>query len=266
MAGTDDDDSTFPLLRDEWALFLGAAGRSEKLAIKLVEQYLGKGERDRDGRIRYKIWMYEAFPGGMTPSPYDGEFWHSYPERGVCCTIEPWHSSAHWTGPVSASWKEFDGRQTADYQVFGIRPNHEIVVAFLQDIGMLPEQPSAKQESPSPLAPEAPCPPSSVAVQVSHGEAPAAPGWDPQADWTVETVMLNLGIRGWKQKAIIEAVSELPKQLKRYRTKSIPTILDHSSAADLHRAVEEVGKRGSPDSCEKFLKAWKTWRAKAMRP
>jgi hypothetical protein len=156
MAQTGDDDTTFRLLRDEYPLFLKAAGQSEKLATKLVQRFLEGGERDRfDGRLRYKIWRHEAFSGGLEPKSSDGDFWCSYPERGVYCTIEPWNSSAHWTGPTSARWKEFDGRQIAEHQVFGIRLNHEIVVEFLQSAGMLPEQPS---EQPSELASATPTP------------------------------------------------------------------------------------------------------------
>jgi hypothetical protein len=141
MAETDDDDTTFPLLRDEYPLFLKAAGQSEKFATKLVEQFLGGGERDHfDGRLCYKLWLQESFPGGLEPSPYDGEFWHSYPERGITCIIEPWNSSALWTGPTSAWWKEFDGRQTAEHRIFGIRPNHDKVVEFLQSAGLLPRE------------------------------------------------------------------------------------------------------------------------------
>src|SRR5262249_54751088 len=76
--------------------------------------------------------------------------------------------------------------------------------------------------------------------------------WDPRSEWSVERVMQELGIRGPRQKAIAEAVPELPKRLKRYRGKTIPEILDNIRAADLFRVVE----RGSPDSCEKFLNAW----------
>jgi hypothetical protein len=154
MAETGDDDSTFRLLRDEYPLFLKAAGQSEKLATKMVERFLAEGERDCDGRIRYKLWLTEAFPGGLTPSPYDGAFWCSYPERGICCTIEPWHSSARWTGPASAEWKAFDKRQAADYQIFGIRLNHAIVLEFLESVGVPLERPSEPaSSSPSPASP-----------------------------------------------------------------------------------------------------------------
>jgi hypothetical protein len=159
MAGTGDDNSTddFRLLCDEYAFFLTLTKSSEEFAMKLVERFLGEGDRDRDGGIRYKLWMVEALPGGLTPSPYDGAFWHSDPERGIHCTIKPWDSSARWTGPASAKWKEFDGRQTADYQVSGIRLNHNLVLEFLQSAGFLPEQPSKPAPSaPKPQAKSAP--------------------------------------------------------------------------------------------------------------
>jgi len=136
MAGRNDDSSTFRLLCDEYALFLRLTGSSDKLADKLVRRFLEEGERDHAGRIRYKIWEIEALPGGLTPGPYDGAFWRSDPGRGINCTIEPWNSSARWTGPVSARWKEFDGREVADYQVSGIRLNHDIVLEFLESAGL----------------------------------------------------------------------------------------------------------------------------------
>jgi hypothetical protein len=165
MAETGDDDTTFRLLRDEYPLFLKAAGQSETLATKFVEKFLTGGERDSfDGRTRYKIWMQEMLPGGLEPSPYDGDFWRSYSERGIACIIEPWNSSAHRTGPTSAKWKEFDGRQTAECRIFGIRVNHEIVVEFLQSAGMLSEQPSASEQISS----------SSVTAQADHEEGGAS--------------------------------------------------------------------------------------------
>jgi hypothetical protein len=163
MAGRNDDSSTFRLLCDEYALFLRLTGSSDKLADKLVRRFLEEGERDHAGRIRYKIWEIEALPGGLTPGPYDGAFWRSDPGRGINCTIEPWNSSARWTGPVSARWKEFDGREVADYQVSGIRLNHDIVLEFLENAGLPsgqtePREPSTAQqeleETPEPEPPE----------------------------------------------------------------------------------------------------------------
>jgi hypothetical protein len=138
MTQADGDDTTFRLLADEWAFTLKLTRASEPYAMKVVEQFLQKGERDHDGRIRYKIWTYEALPGGLEPSPYDGAFWWSDPERGIRCDIKSWDSSACRTGPASAWWKEFDGRQTSDYRTVGIRFNHDIYVEFLWSIGLLP--------------------------------------------------------------------------------------------------------------------------------
>jgi hypothetical protein len=162
MAGTSDT-SIFVLLADAYRLFLERAGRSEKLANKLVQRFLEEGERDRDGRIRYKIWLVEAVPGGTAPSPYSGDFWRSYPERGISCVIEPWHSSACWTGPASPAWRAVHGREVSSYQVAGIRLNHEAVLEFLESAGLPaksaqpgePGEPSAvPQEQPAPPPPE----------------------------------------------------------------------------------------------------------------
>jgi len=82
--------------------------------------------------------------------------------------------------------------------------------------------------------------------------------WDPRTEWSVETVFRELGIRGWRQRDIIEAVANLPKS-RRYRGKTIPEILDGITAADLNRAVMEEDKP-IEDSCGRFLKAWKARR------
>ena len=164
MAGTPDDDitpSVFRLLCDEYALFLRRTGSSKSFADRLVEKYLEEGERDRDGRIRYKILEVHALPGGLTPSPYHGDFWRSYPERGIKCVIKPWDSEARWTGPASSAWKEFDGREVADYRVIGIRLNHDIVLEFLESAGLHERTQFDESEigSTQPLPPESPPPP-----------------------------------------------------------------------------------------------------------
>ena len=95
--------------------------------------------------------------------------------------------------------------------------------------------------------------------------APMASEWDPQLEWSVERVMQELKIKGWRQRGIIGAVENLPKsklpKLKRYRGKTIPEILDGITGAALNRAVIEQGKPSSEDSCRKFLKAWKARRS-----
>src|SRR5262245_17258781 len=103
-----------------------------------------------------------------------------------------------------------------------------------------------RQARPRPAEPE-PALPSTLAVSEPAQSslevpAPVSPPpqeptpilkWDPQSEWSVERAMQELGISEShrKQKAIAEAVSQLPQQ-KRYRAKSIPEILDTISAAD----------------------------------
>jgi hypothetical protein len=86
--------------------------------------------------------------------------------------------------------------------------------------------------------------------------------WDPCSDWSVETVVQNLGLAGRRQRtameAIVEACLRLPER-PRHKGKGLPEILDSISAAELHRTV---AASASADSCEKFLAAWKAWRAK----
>jgi hypothetical protein len=249
-----------------WVEYQFAAGltHSEPLAARLVNRFLEEGEVDRDGRRRYKIWEIEALPGGVTPSPYDGAFWRSDHARGIHCEINHRNSSARWTGPVSAEWRAFDGRQTAQCDVGMIRLNHALFVEFLQSAGV-PFPPELGAEL-APPAPSSSMPVSEKAAEASSAASEALPAseWDPQSDWTVESVMLNLEIGGsaWAQKEVIEAVAEMPTKLKRYRGKSIPEILDNIKAAVLRRALEEMGCKPSPDSCERLVNAWKAWRVK----
>ena len=169
MAGTSDDFSTeeFRLLQDEYRLAVRLVG--EKLAVKLVQRFLEEGELDRDGRVRYKIWMIEALPGGLTPSPYDGAFWRSDPERGIHCEIDHQNSSACWTGPASAEWKAFDGRQNAKHDVSMIRLCHELYMEFLHSAGALPERAQSGEPSTSEGRPAAQSAPES-----SSGLTPAS--------------------------------------------------------------------------------------------
>jgi hypothetical protein len=162
VAGTDDNDSTFDdkwatfrLLCDEYAFFVELT-KSEKLAAKLVRRFLEDGERDRDGRLRYRIYEIEALPGGITPSPYDGSFWCSDPDRGIHCEIDCTNSSARWTGPASAEWQTFNGRRTAEYNVTMIRLSHGAVLDFLQGVGLLPQPPAQPSELLAQSAPQSP--------------------------------------------------------------------------------------------------------------
>ena len=150
MAETEGDRSIWRLLADEHAFFAELA-KSEKLADELVRSFLEEGEIDRDGRVRYRVWQIRALPGGA-PSPYDGAFWQSAPERGVRCEIDHRNSSAHWTGPASAEWKA-SGRKTAEYQAMMIRLNHLVVLDFLMGVGLLPlPEQSASEPAMEPAA------------------------------------------------------------------------------------------------------------------
>jgi hypothetical protein len=155
MAGTADDNSTdeFRLLSEELSFVTSVTDKSEKLAKELLQSFLEEGERDRDGRIRYRIWQIEALPAGA-PSPYEGCFWRSDAERGIRCKIDYKNSSAHWTGPASAE----SGRQTAEYRVKMIRLRHSAVVDFLRGVGLLPlaESEAAAEVTPVPTVEAAP--------------------------------------------------------------------------------------------------------------
>ena len=144
MAGSDDDHSIWRLLADEHAFILGLINNAEKLADELVRSFLEEGEIDRDGCVRYRIWQIRALPGGA-PSPYDGAFWQSDPERAVHCEIDPRNSSACCTGPASAEWKAF-GRENRRVSGGDDPLNHLVVLDFLMGVGLLPltEQPASE--------------------------------------------------------------------------------------------------------------------------
>jgi hypothetical protein len=70
MAGeTADDNSSIDwrLLFDEWRLTYERT-KSEELADLLVRRYLEEGERNREGRLRYRIYEISSVPGGVPRS------------------------------------------------------------------------------------------------------------------------------------------------------------------------------------------------------
>jgi hypothetical protein len=133
-----------------------------------------------------------------------------------------------------------------------IKFHHEDVVRRCRELGLLPAAPQVAPPEPVPSAPV-----------IAETPAALTPRWDPQSEWSIETVMLNLEIdeRAWAQRAIIEAMPRL-LGLSKNKGRSIPKILDTIRAAALHRDIEAGGGNTSRDSCEKFLGAWKAWRAK----
>jgi hypothetical protein len=157
MAGTANDNSTDPwqqfrLLSNMRNFFLELTDDAELLADRLTQKFLEGGEVDRDGRTRYKLYEIEAIPGGVAPSPYDGEFWRSYPECDIHCKIDAKNSSARWTGPTSKEWQA-QGRQRSEYDVYMIRVCWGAVLEFLQSAGLLPAQdepPTSSSEQPEP--------------------------------------------------------------------------------------------------------------------
>jgi hypothetical protein len=282
MVEPGDDHSTdvwqqFRLLRDAHAYFLELTGL-EQHAKKLAVNFLRGGEFGFDGRRRYRLYEIKAFPGGTAPSPYDGEFWCSYPEHDMHCEIDCKLSSARWTGPVTAEWQAFDGRQKSEYNVTLIWVCWGAVLDFLQGVGFLSKQPqsdstgveqsSPSEQSQSDLTGAEQSPPPEQPMSHEEPQAKEAsreslePKWDPLADWSVETVFRELEVSGPAMRTIVTALPELPalpNRLRRFRGKSVVEILDNISAAEL---FEAIGKLGSPDSCEKFKRAWKKYRAK----
>jgi hypothetical protein len=106
----------------------------------------------------------------------------------------------------------------------------------------------------------------------SQAQQPPPQQWDPRADWSVETVFRELGIKGPQQKVIVEALPKIYGD-------DIAGALDRLVAktpwptSELRNAIwklleKEAGKqlRGgeipSWDACKDFLIAWHKWRAR----
>jgi hypothetical protein len=283
MAGTDDDfntdDESFRLLRDEYQFAAELVG--EKLAAKLARRFLEEGERDRNGRVRYKIWEFKALPGGA-PSPYDGSFWRPDHARGIHCEIDYQSSSACWTGPASAEWKAFNGRQTAKYDVNMIRLCHDLFVEFLQSAGVPLQsemtQPSESQtatageqsaQSGAPLGEAKSPPPSPLpTTEAPQEESTRAPAVSAVLPDDSEQILSVLGLSGFQQEAIAEAVLELygrdpPESLtpgklrKDLRTRHKAEVAKAKARGDAppHEPAEW-------DACKNFVKALRALRAK----
>jgi hypothetical protein len=186
MVGTANDNSTddpwrqFRLLSEAYSFFLELTNESKLLADRLTQRLLEGGEVDCDGRTRYKLYEIEAIPGGVAPSPYDGEFWRSYPECGIHCKIDAKNSSARWTGPTSKEWQA-RGRQRSEYNVRLIRVCWGAVLEFSQSAGLLPvqdEPPTSSSEQPEP---ERPSDPELKPEPLSSATQPEPPQSEPEA-------------------------------------------------------------------------------------
>jgi hypothetical protein len=185
----------------------------------------------------------------------------------------PWELRAYLSPSEPWEFRDIDGRPLAREQV---RSTLRVFLprAVASQWGLLPP-PQALSSEPPYAEPVPPPGPAAEDVGDEAGTKTAAiktpargsseSEWDPQLEWSVERVMQELKIKGWRQRGIIGAVENLPKsklpKLKRYRGKTIPEILDGITAAALNRAVIAQGKPSSEDSCTKFLKAWKARRS-----
>jgi hypothetical protein len=107
--------------------------------------------------------------------------------------------------------------------------------------------------------------------QTSQAQQPPLQQWDPRADWSVETVFQELGIKGPVQEVIVKALPKIygddiageldrlvakePWQTKKLR-QAIRDLLEKEAGRTLRD--KEIP---SWDACKDFLVAWYQWRA-----
>jgi hypothetical protein len=272
-----DDCRGFSLLRTWYLYILDQLTHSKDQADIIVQRFFQDGEYDlfNPDRRRYRLYHVKVIPGGVTPLPSKGEFWHSHPTCGIECKINGLNSSALWTGPASAWWRAH-GHQFSEYRIDLIWVNDAAMVDFLRGVGFpltqfdaaQPELPLAEpiHNSP-PMSGDADAPPAPTSAQAVSPEpsspisetaeissaAPLAPEWDPNTDSSDEALMLNLKISGPKQRLIFNAVRVLRKR----SGKSLVEFLNNTkpSALRVHIGLAKI----SPDACEDFMRAWKAW-------
>jgi hypothetical protein len=230
MAGTANDDSTDPwrqfrLLSVAHRFFLELTDGSKLLADRLTQRFLEGGEVDRDGRTRYKLYEIEAIPGGVAPSPYDGEFWRSHPECGIHCKIDAKNSSARWTGPTSKEWQA-RGRQCSEYDVYMIRVCWGAVLEFLQSAG-LPAQdgpPTSSSEQPEPERS-----PDQESEPLSSTPQPEPPQSEPPQPSSLQPESPKMKRGEWLEQYLTE---EKRVELKRYTLKGACQIINQTMIDD----------------------------------
>jgi hypothetical protein len=128
----------------------------------------------------------------------------------------------------------------------------EDIIQCLRAAGhALPFDDPAQAELPLPTLPVSSTP---QATPLEIQPAPVPPEWDPQSDWTVESVEQNLEIR--MREAMRKVIGALPAYAHR-KGKSVPEILDAKKPGELYRAL----KCGSPETCSRLLDAWRNWRS-----
>jgi hypothetical protein len=150
----------------------------------------------------------------------------------------------------------FDHRCLLTMRATLIRVYRPVLVHDSQGIGSLP------WFSPSSIPAETKKAPAPTVAKNPIAAKRTEPDWDPQTDWSA--AMQYLGLTGQRQKQAMEklvgACQRLP-ELPRYRRKSPPKILDDITAAELKRAMDDLGINVSDDTCERFLSTWRTKRS-----
>jgi hypothetical protein len=175
-------------------------------------------------------------------------------------------------------WPIFDPRALSSWTASLVRFHHGDVVAYLVALGLMPPPPASPSSPPPPqeltpvarLVEAAPAAPPSPPPE--HESAPVTPTGELE-DKTTSALERSfptlhmLGLKGKQQEAIWRVASEL-------YSKGIP---EEVRPRDLRRKVEasqKVKTRGdkdppehpSPDSYERFLRAYREWYARQRLP
>jgi len=136
-------------------------------------------------------------------------------------------------------------------------------------LAKLPSPATATPPADRPMAPAEESMPEPAPTQQSPPQQ-----WDPQTEWSVETVFRELGIKGRQQQVIVPA---LPKIYGDSIVGELNRLIAKTpfKTAELRNAIgalleKEAGKKlrageiPSWDACKDFLTAWHAWRARRL--
>jgi hypothetical protein len=282
MAGTDEDDTTptdWWLASAELVFVVKLVG-SEERAMEVMDSLLDDLAK---GLIRWDCddlvvrGDFQAYPSLriMFAAARGRPFFWRRDERSRLNVDWP-TSCAAWVGPLSGfgsdgignSWPTYDPCASTSLTASGVRFHHGDVMDRLVARGLMPRPPTP---SPPPQEPTAPIAQLVEAAPPEHESASATPG-EELGDKTTSTLepsfptLQMLGLKGWQQEAIWDAM------MRDLCGGSLPEKL---GAAELCRKVtkwrnDQARKQGdklpqrhpSEDTCRRFLKSYRAWRAK----
>jgi hypothetical protein len=281
MAGTADDNTIstddWRLSRVEIAFVTERAGGSERLAKELMLDAL------HSDAIRWRCSSLEAENDPTDPTanlPIVNQFAtcrQFFFRRNKHSHVEvDWEvSSATYIGPPmklgsdgkGANWPIYDLRASVTLKANLIRFHHGDVVNYLVKLGLMPQSPELP-----PSAPPSETTPAMPIEEFQQGKIEEAVGAKSTTPVLLPedptTILAALGLKGFQQNAIAEAVLEL---YGRDPPESLTPGKLRKDLRKLHR--EKAGKakaRGDAplhepaewDACNSFVTALRAWRAK----